>query len=256
MRVTSEDGAGSITAELPRGVAAHVFVAARCRCVRRCQLPSVTAVAAAVSRGHEQPTVMATRRGARRVGMPDAAWPRSPGGPTGRRVLRARPSGRSAAVVVTDRLGNLLYANAYAAKLFGFPDDAEHLAGRSHPRARFRGGGPRQGRPNWSGRCCAARAWEGTFAIRAARRIAGLRPGPGGAAAPAVRRDRRDRDHRPRGDPAHQPARAGPDRAAGADRRAAGRLAGARRSRCGTWPRRWSRSSPTTASSTCSTVTS
>jgi DtxR family Mn-dependent transcriptional regulator len=29
VRVTSEDGAGSITADLPRHVAAHVFVAAR-----------------------------------------------------------------------------------------------------------------------------------------------------------------------------------------------------------------------------------
>jgi PAS domain S-box-containing protein len=36
-----------------------------------------------------------------------------------------------AAVVVTDRLGNLLFANAYAAKLFGFPDMPERLAGRS-----------------------------------------------------------------------------------------------------------------------------
>ena len=36
-----------------------------------------------------------------------------------------------AAVVVTDRLSNLLYANAYAAKLFGFPDAPERLVGRS-----------------------------------------------------------------------------------------------------------------------------
>jgi PAS domain S-box-containing protein len=36
-----------------------------------------------------------------------------------------------AAVVVTDRLSNLLYANAFAAKLFDFPDEPEHLAGRS-----------------------------------------------------------------------------------------------------------------------------
>ena len=32
-----------------------------------------------------------------------------------------------AAVVVTDRLSNLLYANAYAAKLFDFPDAPERL---------------------------------------------------------------------------------------------------------------------------------
>ena len=36
-----------------------------------------------------------------------------------------------AAVVVTDRLSNLLYANAYAAKLFDFPDAPERLVGRS-----------------------------------------------------------------------------------------------------------------------------
>ena len=35
-----------------------------------------------------------------------------------------------AAVLVTDRLGSLLYANPYAIALFDFPDDAEHLAGR------------------------------------------------------------------------------------------------------------------------------
>src|SRR5215472_11883775 len=36
-----------------------------------------------------------------------------------------------AAVVVTDRLSNLLYANSYAAKLFDFPDTPERLVGRS-----------------------------------------------------------------------------------------------------------------------------
>ena len=36
-----------------------------------------------------------------------------------------------AAVLVTDQLGSLLYANTYAVKLFGLPDDAECLAGRS-----------------------------------------------------------------------------------------------------------------------------
>jgi PAS domain S-box-containing protein len=36
-----------------------------------------------------------------------------------------------AAVVVTDRQSNLLYANAYAVKLFGFPDSPERLVGRS-----------------------------------------------------------------------------------------------------------------------------
>lgn len=36
-----------------------------------------------------------------------------------------------AAVVVTDRRGNLLYANAYAARLFDFPGEAAELTGRS-----------------------------------------------------------------------------------------------------------------------------
>ncbi len=36
-----------------------------------------------------------------------------------------------AAVLVTDRLGALMYANAYAARLFDFPDDEDHLVGRS-----------------------------------------------------------------------------------------------------------------------------
>ena len=35
-----------------------------------------------------------------------------------------------AALLVTDRAGGLLYANGYAARLFGFPDEAERLAGR------------------------------------------------------------------------------------------------------------------------------
>src|ERR1051326_3532870 len=36
-----------------------------------------------------------------------------------------------AAVVVTDRQSNLRYANAYAARLFDFPDAPERLVGRS-----------------------------------------------------------------------------------------------------------------------------
>src|SRR6266851_133736 len=35
------------------------------------------------------------------------------------------------AVVVTDEGGNLQYANAHAVKLFGLPDHAVHLVGRS-----------------------------------------------------------------------------------------------------------------------------
>ena len=36
-----------------------------------------------------------------------------------------------AALVVTGVDGNLLYANPFAVRLFGFPDDAAHLVGRS-----------------------------------------------------------------------------------------------------------------------------
>jgi PAS domain S-box-containing protein len=36
----------------------------------------------------------------------------------------------SAGVIVTDRACGLLFANQFAVSLFGFPDDAEHLAGR------------------------------------------------------------------------------------------------------------------------------
>jgi PAS domain S-box-containing protein len=35
------------------------------------------------------------------------------------------------AVIVTDRLSNLLYWNAFAPKLFGYPEDSRHLIGRS-----------------------------------------------------------------------------------------------------------------------------
>src|SRR6266487_5875378 len=35
------------------------------------------------------------------------------------------------AVIVTDRLSNLLYWNAFTPKLFGYPEDSRHLIGRS-----------------------------------------------------------------------------------------------------------------------------
>ncbi len=41
------------------------------------------------------------------------------------------------AVIATDRASNLLYANAYAAKLFGFPQDFHHLIGHSILRMGF-----------------------------------------------------------------------------------------------------------------------
>ena len=42
----------------------------------------------------------------------------------------------STGVVVIDRDCALLYANAFAVTLFGFPDDSAHLAGRSPPAGR------------------------------------------------------------------------------------------------------------------------
>jgi PAS domain S-box-containing protein len=68
-----------------------------------------------------------------------------------------------AAVVVTDRLSNLLYANAYAAKLFGFPDVPERLVGRSLLSLGFEeedlGKAAELAKQVLDGR-----AWDGTFA--------------------------------------------------------------------------------------------
>jgi PAS domain S-box-containing protein len=68
-----------------------------------------------------------------------------------------------AAVVVTDRLSNLLYANAYAAKLFGFPDVPERLVGRSLLSLGFEeedlGKAAELAKQVLNGR-----AWDGTFA--------------------------------------------------------------------------------------------
>src|SRR5262245_27728855 len=68
-----------------------------------------------------------------------------------------------AAVVVTDRLGNLLYANAYAAKLFDFPDTPERLVGRSLLSLGFEeedlGKAAELAKQVLQGR-----AWDGTFA--------------------------------------------------------------------------------------------
>ena len=68
-----------------------------------------------------------------------------------------------AAVVVTDRLSNLLYANAYAAKLFDFPDTPERLVGRSLLSLGFEeedlGKAAELAKQVLQGR-----AWDGTFA--------------------------------------------------------------------------------------------
>jgi PAS domain S-box-containing protein len=75
-------------------------------------------------------------------------------------VLRHAEAG----VVVTDRLGNLQYANSFAVRLFGFPDDAGHLVGRSLLSLGFEEGDLRKAN-DLAGQVLRGRAWEGTFAI-------------------------------------------------------------------------------------------
>ena len=157
--------------------------------------------------------------------------------------------------MVTDRRSNLLYVNAYAAKLFERP---RRPRARSSASPCSRSGSKKR---TWARLADLAkqvlhgRAWDGTFA---SVRPGGFRradPGLGGAAAAPVRRDRRDRHRRARRRPG-QRWRSGTGSgcwsASGSGW--AGRWNWA--SPCGTWPRRWSRSSPTTASSTCSRATS
>jgi PAS domain S-box-containing protein len=66
-------------------------------------------------------------------------------------------------VVVTDRQGNLRYANAFAVSLFGFPDDAAHLVGTSLVSLGFEEGDARKAQ-NLASQVLRGRAWEGTFA--------------------------------------------------------------------------------------------
>jgi PAS domain S-box-containing protein len=69
-----------------------------------------------------------------------------------------------AGVVVTDRLGNLQYANSFAVRLFGFPDEPGHLVGRSLLSLGFEEGDLRKAN-DLAGQVLRGRAWEGTFAI-------------------------------------------------------------------------------------------
>jgi PAS domain S-box-containing protein len=70
-----------------------------------------------------------------------------------------------AGVVVTGVDGDLLYANPYAVRLFGFPDDAAHLVGRSLASLGFEEGDV--SRVNDLVRhVVRGRPWEGTFACR------------------------------------------------------------------------------------------
>ena len=68
-----------------------------------------------------------------------------------------------AAVLVTDQLGNLLYANAYAAELFDLPDDAGHLARRPVLSLGFEAGG-RVTAADMVRQVLQGGAWEGSFA--------------------------------------------------------------------------------------------
>src|SRR5450755_2380994 len=77
----------------------------------------------------------------------------------------------SAGVVVTDLDGLLLYANDFAVSLFGFPDDAEHLAGRSLLALGFEEGDARKAR-DMTRQVIRGWPWEGTFA---AMRVDGSR---------------------------------------------------------------------------------
>jgi len=69
----------------------------------------------------------------------------------------------AAGVVVIDRNGCLLYANDFAVSLFGFPDDAEHLAGRSLLSLGFEEGDARKAR-DMTRQVMRGWPWEGTFA--------------------------------------------------------------------------------------------
>ena len=68
-----------------------------------------------------------------------------------------------AAVVVTDRQSNLLYANAYAAKLFDFPEAPERLVGRSLLSLGFEEEDVGKA-AELAKQVLAGRAWDGTFA--------------------------------------------------------------------------------------------
>ena len=70
-----------------------------------------------------------------------------------------------AAVVVTGTDGNLLYANDYAVRLFGFPDEAAHLVGRSLASLGFEEGDAHRVHDLVT-QVVLGRPWEGTFACR------------------------------------------------------------------------------------------
>jgi serine phosphatase RsbU (regulator of sigma subunit) len=77
----------------------------------------------------------------------------------------------AAAVLVTDRLSNLLYVNAFAVQLFDFPEDPAQLAGRPILSLGFEEGDVGKA-AELAKQVLRGRAWEGTFA--AARRDGSL----------------------------------------------------------------------------------
>jgi len=90
------------------------------------------------------------------------------------------------AVVVTDAAGNLLFANAFAMRVFGFPHDADQLIGRPLSSLGFENGDDRRIN-ELATQVMQGRTWEGTFATHQAdgsrvyvRAVAmPLRPAPG-----------------------------------------------------------------------------
>jgi PAS domain S-box-containing protein len=70
-------------------------------------------------------------------------------------------------VLVIDKQGNLRYANAYAVTLFGFPDDAAGVVGRSLVSLGFEDGDARKSK-NLMDQVLRGRSWDGTFASRRA----------------------------------------------------------------------------------------
>jgi PAS domain S-box-containing protein len=70
-----------------------------------------------------------------------------------------------AGVIVVDLDGRLQYVNDFAVSLFGFPDDAEHLAGQRLLALGFEEGDARKARAMVS-EVYRGRPWEGTFATR------------------------------------------------------------------------------------------
>jgi PAS domain S-box-containing protein len=113
--------------------------------------------------------------------MQPQPWSRLPGVSRGGTGMKARVPGSAAvhpfhgpadileqlqmAVVVTDRACNLLYANAFAATLFGLPDAPARLVGRSLVSLGFEEGDARRV-DDLMTQVLHGREWEGTFASR------------------------------------------------------------------------------------------